>query len=601
MDILIEKVSDKSFFILNILKIFNKNIYYLKIESKDNNKLYHKLKSLNINPLPIEDLKKIPYSSYSDMDFDPHNLILKKINLLYSRKISEIFLKKISNNSHKVVKLLLKDVVTNQFSTLNAYIDVWLKNNKKLLFITTNFLDIFLVNKKKNLILIYLPYGLFNYFIKFFINIYSKLKSIILNLFQKFKQPQKNINKKNEYNPKVAYVLHGDTFYGGTNNKNSLYNKNLYYSKKQKDFKKENIIHFGYNLRKLSDLSLKYQYLSDKKLILKDFKSIFIFVLKSIFSIRKFSDILLIGIFAINLKYFLNCRNIFKKYPKLKLAIIDYDFLCPKIITLALMSLKIRTVCTQERFISSFYNTQNILIDDYFTPSKKINLILKKNKSVYAKKLIPVGLYRADKLSVKKDRRKKIIVALGFHTENKIYESQSEILLNWKASRLFLEEIYKLSKELDDYKIIIRFKNYKGYQNSYFKKILKKIKKQKNLKIDNAKKSEHSYKICSMADLIIAKHTSLADECISRGIPVIIHDYTHNLSGIIRGAFKFDESLMICKNYEDMLNKTKKFLNYKKNNTNKKFLNFKNKYYFYNENTTVKKEILNYINRYLQT
>ena len=49
--------------------------------------------------------------------------------------------------------------------------------------------------------------------------------------------------------------------------------------------------------------------------------------------------------------------------------------LCPKIITLALMSLKIRTVCTQERFISSFYNTQNILIDDYFTPSKKINLI----------------------------------------------------------------------------------------------------------------------------------------------------------------------------------------------------------------------------------
>ena len=97
----------------------------------------------------IEDLKKIPYSSYSDMDFDPHNLILKKINFLYSRKISEIFLKKISNNSHKVVKLLLKDVVTNQFSTLNAYIDVWLKNNKKLLFITTNFLDIFLVNKKK--------------------------------------------------------------------------------------------------------------------------------------------------------------------------------------------------------------------------------------------------------------------------------------------------------------------------------------------------------------------------------------------------------------------------------------------------------------------
>ena len=113
-------------------------------------------------------------------------------------------------------------------------------------------------------------------------------------------------------------------------------------------------MHFGYNLRKLSDLSLKYQYLSDKKLILKDFKLIFIFVLKSILSIRKFSDILLISIFTINYKYFLNCRNIFKKYPKLKLAIIDYDFLCPKIITLALMSLKIRTVCAQRDLFQVF-------------------------------------------------------------------------------------------------------------------------------------------------------------------------------------------------------------------------------------------------------
>ena len=123
---------------------------------------------------------------------------------------------------------------------MNAYIDVWLKNNKKLLFITTNFLDIFLINKKKNLILIYLPYGLFNYLIKFFINIYYKLKIRILNFFKKLKQPQKNINKKNEYNSKVAYVLHGDTFYGGRITK-ILFIIKLYIILKNKKILKEKI------------------------------------------------------------------------------------------------------------------------------------------------------------------------------------------------------------------------------------------------------------------------------------------------------------------------------------------------------------------------
>ena len=59
-----------------------------------------------------------------------------------------------------------------------------------------------------------------------------------------------------------------------------------------------------------------------------------------------------------------------------------------------------------ERFISSFYNTQNILIDDYFTPSKKINLILKKNKSVYAKKLIQLDCIELINYQLKKTEEK---------------------------------------------------------------------------------------------------------------------------------------------------------------------------------------------------
>ena len=67
--------------------------------------------------------------------------------------------------------------------------------------------------------------------------------------------------------------------------------------------------------------------------------------------------------------------------------------------------------------------------------------------------------------------KKKIIVALGFQTENAFYTSKVEMLLNWKASRLFLEDMYQLSKDLKDCKIIIRLKNDTSYQIPYFKKI----------------------------------------------------------------------------------------------------------------------------------
>ena len=38
---------------------------------------------------------------------------------------------------------------------------------------------------------------------------------------------------------------------------------------------------------------------------------------------------------------------------------------------------------------------------------------------------------------------------------------------------------------------------------------------------DNYKESHYSYKLCANADLVIAKHTSIADECLASEIPVI--------------------------------------------------------------------------------
>ena len=149
MDILLEKVNDKTIFFLNFLKIFKKKIYYLKIDTKNKKKLFKKLKSIDVNPLPIEDLKNISYSTYSNIDFDPKNLLFKKTNSMHSKKISRLFLNKISNNSEQVVKLIVKDTITDKYTNLNGYLDFWLKEKTGLIFITNSVSSFFLTNKKK--------------------------------------------------------------------------------------------------------------------------------------------------------------------------------------------------------------------------------------------------------------------------------------------------------------------------------------------------------------------------------------------------------------------------------------------------------------------
>ena len=70
-------------------------------------------------------------------------------------------------------------------------------------------------------------------------------------------------------------------------------------------------------------------------------------------------------------------------------------------------------------------------------------------------------------------------------------------------------------------------------ENPYFKSILEEIESCENIKLSNDySESFYSLKLCANADLVIAKHTSLADECLSNEIPVLFYEYTHNLEKI---------------------------------------------------------------------
>ena len=209
------------------------------------------------------------------------------------------------------------------------------------------------------------------------------------------------------------------------------------------------------------------------------------------------------------------------------------------------------------------------MLDTYYTTSEHISDVIKKSKYYDIKNIIPVGQYRSDyitlyrekivpeEISKAKENGKKIIIVFGYQSPEHWVDSYICPVLNWSAQIDFLKDCIRLAENLNNSYIILRYKNLNWSYNKYFEKILNKITNCENIIISSYYKEPfHAYKLCAHADLVIAKHTSIADECLSKGIPVLFHEYTHNSQKLILDFPNYLPSELICYNFAELLAKS---------------------------------------------
>jgi hypothetical protein len=354
----------------------------------------------------------------------------------------------------------------------------------------------------------------------------------------------------------------------------------------------------------LSNIDKNKKYLPKFSTNIFNLFDVFLFYMKLLLCSRNFKNVIASSILAKIFFSFLNYRNYLKNYLNIKLAIIDYDVLCPKALLLSLKSLKITTVSVQERFNLSLNKNYSVNFDYYFANKFSIKYLLN-NKLNKVNNYIPLNFYRADwlsKLSVPKEifyalkNKKKIIISLGYHSNLDYSSATLSPILNWKAQKSFIYNMINISKRLNNSFVVIRYKDIDFLKNNYFDDVIKIIDKRENIIISKIyNEDKYSYKLCSYADLIVAKHTSLADECICKNIPVLFHDFTHNFNGITKKNFDFLYKDLICTNEEDLLNKANLFLN-KNKFFIKKFQKINSKLSMNNINISAKE----YIHRHVQ-
>ena len=617
MHIIFGQVNIWTVILLKILKFFKFQVFYLHINAKTNikkNEIAIKLKKNNIYPLPIELQKKISSeSNYAMADFQEFTY-RKNIKIIPDAIIGR-YCKLFSIDKEKKIKLrlLIQDFVGHKQSIVVSALATWaaLYKFKKIIYVSFKFTGFYISDTRQNVYNIIIPVDLLNHLSK-------SIKKIFLVFFsfrkEIYKSHEKKILKDQELKKfeknYVAFVAHKGLIYGSKDH--IIFEKSLYYSdNKNSCLNKHNILHLDYENYSSPEQNLHWVCLKKIKLSrAKIFFKTLLASIKTCYLIQSWSKFLgwLLCIQQYN-RYIKYCE-VLKKFKSLKLALIDYEDLCPKTLILALDKNNIRTVATQERFITPFKHLFFIvMLDTYFAASEYVANRIKNSKFHDIKNIIPVGQYRCDYISLykkeiipkeiskAKENGKKILIMLGHHTTKHWFESYSEPIINWKAQVSFLEDVIKLSQDLNDTFIILRYKTLDWINAAYFKKILKKINDCENINISNNYESFYSYRLCAHADLVIAKHTSLGDECLSREIPVLFYDYTHNMQAIISNIFDYSSSNILCHNYEDLLRKSKSFLLDQNSHLIEEINVLNDKFYKAENNGTVKDTILQYLEK----
>lgn len=247
-----------------------------------------------------------------------------------------------------------------------------------------------------------------------------------------------------------------------------------------------------------------------------------------------------------------------------KFALLGYDILFPKEISVALHRLNICTIAIQERYAIVYAGNYNVVVDQYFVWSYSVeNMINESIGESYVGSYFVTGPPRSDKIKkytvdLIKNPRKKFIVYSN-SPEPRLRNSHT-VLNNWVNILPLLSDVYELSNKFPECDFIIRAKHTGWDEIEYFASILKKLSLKENVLISsNYKEMDVSYSLLSGAYGILGHHTSIADEGMFRNIPVLFHDFCPFADSIYAEDYRYEGLEIFSKSSDDF---QMKFENY---------------------------------------
>jgi len=562
--------------ICKLLRKIGYRVFYLKLADfkctpETEISWVEKLKHAGIIPLPLEELSC--FKGFSDIETDHNMKAFKRTQQIAPIEFLQVFEKLFPGNTDitKRLQLVIQSQVASQNLDFTGYVNIWARAhpdlNHLLIDISPN--GWLTPELAPNVRLLVIPFDTLESGV-------AIVKSIIRRFFYFLKTTLRfrgqvvshtGTSAREVDQSRVALVTHKGLDYG-----NLLKNDYFHSARIDSELHPERLLHIDYSGWISPSEKLKWVCLGNPhQSFITNIHSVLVVWSKGILHVRNMQHLICLLHLTNFYAGYKSFSTALEAYPDLKVALIDYEILCPKALLLAFESRGIRTVGTQSRFIFAFNRLlSSIILNNYLCASPFAVEALKRSPINCVDHYLPVGQIRSDNLLEAKkspppqilkapiSKGLRIITALGFHTHMEWQNSQVDLLLNWKAHQHFLDDMIRLSKEIPDIFIILRYKYVNWVSLPVFAETIQKINSSGNMIISmDYDKSYFSYDLCAHSDLVIAKHTSLGDECLSVGIPVLFHEYTHNTERLVADAFDYTPARIMCFNYQELLERTK--------------------------------------------
>jgi hypothetical protein len=392
-----------------------------------------------------------------------------------------------------------------------------------------------------------------------------------VRLFGRRPSTGKSIEKvENIYDAEVIFFPHMGISYG------ELFKKDYYYSQNvASPFHPKKLVHVEYGIEpgvqfyteiKEEYLELGYKHLFYPNLTATD-------VVKSVFQFLKVPSHRRLAmnrwsafqLYVTLYVYFSHYQALVSRFSKAKLALVGYDFLCPKPLSLALGYCGIESVSIQERYISGFMDECNVIVDHYFVWGEKVRERLSKHEISYCGAISLVKAPRTKFIEGPntdvffhyqkiKEGYSKFVVVFDYHSVTSSIQNRMQNETNWHNNLQFYKDIVKLVVKNPEMCFVIRGKNDLWTRNAFFSDIFELMGSLENVLVDGHYNIGEavSYQILKLADLVLARHTSIADEAMISKIPVIFHDYGVNFTKEISGIYDYEGYKGFVSSYKEL-------------------------------------------------
>jgi hypothetical protein len=234
-------------------------------------------------------------------------------------------------------------------------------------------------------------------------------------------------------------------------------------------------------------------------------------------------------------------------FSNARLALLGYEYLFPVWLAYALQARAVRVVAAQERFFHCLLPGWPVIIDDYFVHGEAAQQRLASNEFACIARTYPAGDVRTEWLTNPLSYERfpggynHLTLVLDWHSTPDLAADRQLHTCSWANNKLFYRDVLHLAARFPKCFFLVRGKNADWLDIPDFEDIRREMKAIPNIAVSvDYSQQRIAYALASKADSIIARFTSLGDQALAVGKPVLVHDISANGGPLVSSVLSYE-------------------------------------------------------------